>query len=409
MTIQTTAGQLTFGLDMTFTLAFASILLLLGYGLKNRSAWLQKYCIPAPVIGGFIFMLLTTLGYFTHSFKFEFNTDLQTLLMNIFFTTVGLEASLKILKQGGKLLIIYWLIAGLVSVLENTIGILGAKLTGLPPAYALLSSAISMIGGHGAALSYGQTFQHMGYAQGPLVGAAAATFGLIFSVLVGGPTASRLIRKHQLKPQDHQEEKNTLKDINAAKHDNLSPVDVLKNVTVILVTVALGTLLSKGFGALIQMEFPTYVGCMFVAVLVRNINERIHGYPFSFALVDGIGNVTLSLYLSMAMMTLKLWELADLAGGMLVILVMQVIFLVLFSYFIVFRLLGSDYDAAVMCAGLLGHGLGATPTALVNLTAVNDKYGLSVKAMMIVPIVGAFLVDILYQPQTIWFIKQFVH
>lgn len=409
MTIQTTAGQLTFGLDMTFTLAFASILLMLGYGLKNRSAWLQKYCIPAPVIGGFLFMLLTSLGHFTHSFHFEFNTDLQTLLMNIFFTTVGLGASLKILKQGGKLLIIYWLIAGLVSILENTIGILGAKLTGLPPAYGLLSSAISMIGGHGAALSYGQTFQHMGYAQGPLVGAAAATFGLIFSVLVGGPTAARLIRKHQLKPQKGQVENTDLKEINTDKHEPLSALDVLKNITVILVAVALGTLLSKGFGALIQMEFPTYVGCMFVAVLVRNINEKIQVYPFSFTLVDGIGNVTLSLYLSMAMMTLKLWELAELAGGMLVILAMQVIFLILFSYFIVFRLLGADYDAAVMCAGLLGHGLGATPTALVNLTAVNDKYGMSVKAMMIVPIVGAFLVDILYQPQTIWFIKHFVH
>ena len=409
MTIQTTAGQLTFGLDMTFTLAFASILLMLGYGLKNRSAWLQKYCIPAPVIGGFLFMLLTSLGHFTHSFHFEFNTDLQTLLMNIFFTTVGLGASLKILKQGGKLLIIYWLIAGLVSILENTIGILGAKLTGLPPAYGLLSSAISMIGGHGAALSYGQTFQHMGYAQGPLVGAAAATFGLIFSVLVGGPTAARLIRKHQLKPQKGQVENTDLKEINTDKHEPLSALDVLKNITVILVAVALGTLLSKGFGALIQMEFPTYVGCMFVAVLVRNINEKIQVYPFSFTLVDGIGNVTLSLYLSMAMMTLKLWELAELAGGMLVILAMQVIFLILFSYFIVFRLLGADYDAAVMCAGLLGHGLGATPTALVNLTAVNDKYGMSVKAMMIVPIVGAFLVDILYQPQTIWFIKHLVH
>jgi ESS family glutamate:Na+ symporter len=147
---------------------------------------------------------------------------------------------------------------------------------------------------------------------------------------------------------------------------------------------------------------------MFVAMILRNVNEKAAWYKFDFSLVDSIGNVTLGLYLSIAMMTLKMWELMDLAGPMLVILGAQVVFLVLFSYFVVFRVLGSNYDAAVMCAGLLGHGLGATPTAIVNLTAVNDRYGMSRKAMMIVPIVGAFLVDIIYQPQTIWFIKTFV-
>jgi ESS family glutamate:Na+ symporter len=147
---------------------------------------------------------------------------------------------------------------------------------------------------------------------------------------------------------------------------------------------------------------------MFVAVIVRNINEKTHWYKFDYPLVEGIGDVTLGLYLSIAMMTLKMWELAGLAGPMLIVLACQVIFLVLFSYFVVFRILGKNYDAAVMCAGLLGHGLGATPTAIVNLTAVNDRYGMSRKAMMIVPIVGAFLVDIIYQPQTVWFIKTFV-
>ena len=159
---------------------------------------------------------------------------------------------------------------------------------------------------------------------------------------------------------------------------------------------------------MIGMSFPTYVGAMFTAMIWRNINESAHFYNFDFALVDGIGDVMLNLYLSIAMMTLALWELAGLFGGVLLVLMCQVVFLVLACYFVIFRVLGSNYDAAVMCAGLLGHGLGATPSAIVNMTAINEKYGMSRRAMMIVPIVGAFLVDIIYQPQTIWFIKTFV-
>lgn len=167
-------------------------------------------------------------------------------------------------------------------------------------------------------------------------------------------------------------------------------------------------MVSGWIGKCIGMSFPTYVGAMFVAVIVRNLNEKFNFYNFDFALVDGIGDVMLSLYLSIALMTLKLWELAGLIGGVLVVLICQVVFMVLVSYFVVFRLLGKNYDAAVMCAGLCGHGLGATPSAIVNMTAVNERYGMSRRAMMIVPIVGAFLVDIIYQPQTIWFIKTFV-
>ena len=183
---------------------------------------------------------------------------------------------------------------------------------------------------------------------------------------------------------------------------------MIKNVTVIIVCMALGTMVSGWVGSLINMSFPTYVGAMFVAVIARNLNEVFHFYNFSFSLVDGIGDVMLNLYLSLAMMTLKLWELTDLMGGMLVILLCQVIFMALAAYFVVFRVLGKSYDAAVMCAGLCGHGLGATPSAIVNMTAVTERYGMSSRAFMVVPIVGAFLVDVIYQPQTIAFIKAFV-
>jgi ESS family glutamate:Na+ symporter len=274
-----------------------------------------------------------------------------------------------------------------------------------------------MVGGHGAGAAYGLTFEEMGYPAGQLVGAAAATFGLISSVMVGGPVARRLIEKYNLKPDTSSDldtshmdvnEGSSVLSVNAATGEALSGLDIMKNVTSILVCMALGTIVSGWIGSWIGMSFPTYVGAMFVAVIVRNINEKAHWYKFDYPLVEGIGDVTLGLYLSIAMMTLKMWELADLAGPMLIVLACQVLFLVLFSYFVVFRILGKNYDAAVMCAGLLGHGLGATPTAIVNLTAVNDRYGMSRKAMMIVPIVGAFLVDIIYQPQTVWFIKTFV-
>ena len=291
---------------------------------------------------------------------------------------------------------------------QNIIGVGVGKLVGLDAPFALLSSAISMCGGHGAAAAYGSTFADMGYSAAPLVGAAAATFGLISAVMIGGPVGRRLIVKYNLKPDESEIIDSEINNINAASATKLDGMDVIKNVTSLLVCMALGTMVSGWIGKLIGMSFPTYVGAMFVAVIVRNLNEKFHFYNFDFALVDGIGDVMLSLYLSIALMTLKLWELSGLIGGVLVVLICQVVFMILVSYFVVFRLLGKNYDAAVMCAGLCGHGLGATPSAIVNMTAVNERYGMSRRAMMIVPIVGAFLVDIIYQPQTIWFIKTFV-
>lgn len=283
-----------------------------------------------------------------------------------------------------------------------------SKTTGLEAPYALLSSAISMVGGHSAALSYGDTFSKMGYQSAPLVGAAAATFGLISAVLIGGLLGRRLIEKNNLKPDNTENFDQSVTEINADKGEKLSDLDIIKNVVAILLCMAIGSYISTLIGKLIKMDFPSYVGAMFVAVIVRNLNEKIHMYNFSFSLVDSIGNVMLNLFLSLALMTLKLWELSGLIGGVLLVVACQVVFMILIAYFVVFRILGSNYDAAVMCSGLCGHGLGATPSAIVNMTAINEKYGMSRKAMMIVPIVGAFLVDIIYQPATVWFIKTFV-
>ena len=394
--------------DSIMTVAMAAVLLLIGFFIKSKVKFLDKYCIPAPVVGGFPFMFITFIGHITGTFSFSFDSMYQAPFMLAFFTTVGLGASISLLKKGGVLLFFYWLIAGVVSVFQNIIGVGVGKLVGLDAPFALLSSAISMCGGHGAAAAYGSTFADMGYSAAPLVGAAAATFGLISAVMIGGPVGRRLIVKYNLKPDESEIIDSEINNINAASATKLDGMDVIKNVTSLLVCMALGTMVSGWIGKLIGMSFPTYVGAMFVAVIVRNLNEKFHFYNFDFALVDGIGDVMLSLYLSIALMTLKLWELSGLIGGVLVVLICQVVFMILVSYFVVFRLLGKNYDAAVMCAGLCGHGLGATPSAIVNMTAVNERYGMSRRAMMIVPIVGAFLVDIIYQPQTIWFIKTFV-
>lgn len=408
MSFEMVEGVLNINATAIMTTAMAAVMLLIGYFIKNKVGVLNKYCIPAPVVGGFLFMFISFAGHMSGTFAFNFDTLYQDPFMLAFFVTVGLGASYKLLVKGGILLIVYWLIAGVISVFQNVIGIAVGKVVGLEAPYALLSSAISMIGGHGAALGYGGDFVKLGFEQGKLVGAAAATFGLISAVLIGGPLGRRLIVKHDLHPDENDTFESDVDQINAASNEKLSGLDVMKNVTAILICMAVGTMVSGWIGKLIGMNFPTYVGAMFVAVIVRNLNEVFHFYNFSFSLVDGIGDVMLSLYLSIALMTLKLWELAGLIGGVMVVVMCQVLFMAFIAYFVVFRLLGKNYDAAVMCAGLCGHGLGATPSAIVNMTAVKDRYGMSRKAFMIVPIVGAFLVDVIYQPQTLAFIRFFV-
>ncbi len=393
------------------TLAMAAVLLLIGYFIKDRVGFLTKYCIPAPVVGGFLFMFVTYMGHISGSFSFQFDGYFQNPFMLAFFTCIGLGASFSLLKKGGILLVVYWLIAGIISIFQNAVGVGMGSILGLDAPYALLSSAISMIGGHGAALSYGGTFTDMGYEQGRLIGAAAATFGLLSAVIIGGPLGNRLIVKNNLKPDSDElasEMSSDVMNVNKGSGEKLSSLDIMKNITVILVCMSVGSIISGWVGSLIGMGFPSYVGAMFVAVVIRNANEAFKFYRFDYPLVDHVGEVTLSLYLSMAFMTLKLWELAGLITSVVIVVMCQVLLIAFLAYFVVFRILGKNYDAAVMCAGLCGHGLGATPSAIVNMTAVTERHGMSHRAFMVVPIVGSFLVDIIYQPQTIWFIKTFV-
>lgn len=414
MSLTIVNGMLQISCGMTMTAALASAFLLAGFRIKEKLPFMRKYCVPAHAIGGFLFMFLAFAGYKTGLLAFDFDLTLQEIFMMAFFTTVGLGVTISLLKSGGLLLIVYWLCASVISIIQNIISVSLASATGLEYPYALLAGAISMIGGHSAAHSYGEAFVEMGYPAAATAGASAATFGLVLSIIIGGPMARFLIERHHLAPEDPE---GTLEFTFGANPwhgeklptgERLSHVDVLKNVTVILICMTVGEKISDGINSIITMGFPPYVGAMLVAILARNLNDKFHLYHFNLRLVDGIGDIMLHLYLSMALMSISLYQLFDLARPVLLIVAVQTLVLFLLCYLVIFRILGGNYDAAVMCAGMIGHGIGATPSAIVNMTVVRGQYGMSRKAFMIVPIVGAFLVDIIYQPQTIAFIRFFV-
>ena len=377
----------------------ASILLLIGYAIKNKVNFLAKYCIPAPVIGGFIFMFITFAGHTTGTFTFNFTNTFQDPFMLAFFTTVGLGASFSLLKKGGILLIVYWLCAGVVSIFQNIIGIAVGTAVGLEAPYALLSSAISMIGGHGAAGSYGSTFESLGYSAAMGVGAAAATFGLVAGSLMGGPTARRLINKYGLRPDSASlrasaPSAEVLATDVASEDETFSSSSprFVKGFMVLLLAVGIGSQVSAWLTALTRLTFPGYIGAMLVAVVVRNVMDGMKvEYPAEE--IDTMGNMFLSIFLAMALAGLKLWELVDLALPMLLCLVAQCVVMVLFSYLIVFRVMGRNYDAAVMTAGFIGFSMGATSNAMANMQVVTKKYGPSPVAYFAIPMVGGMFID----------------
>ncbi len=406
MEFTTVDSMKTLQFDMMGSVMFAVVLLLIGYFIRSKVKFFERFCIPGPVIGGFLFMIINAIIYSTGLFTIAFDTTLQTPFMLVFFTTIGLGASFGLLKSGGKLLVIYWLVCGAVSIIQCIIGAFGAEAFGMDAVYGIVAGPTALIGGHGGATAYGTTIEEWGYSGGIIVGVAAATYGLIVGGLVGGPLGERLIRKYNLTPDI--EENNITQDSNENEvKTELSTLVVMKHICLIMVCIVAGTLIAKWVSTLIGMSFPTYVGAMFVAVFARNFNNKVKFMPYNHDFIDKIGDVFLGLFLSMALMTLKLWELKGLAGPLAIVLVIQTVVLATLTYFVIFRILGKNYDAAVMCSGLMGHAMGATPTGIVNMSAVCEKNGLSRKAFIIVPIVGAFLVDIIYQPTVIWFLNAF--
>lgn len=378
-------------LNQITTLFLAVALYLLGMALVNRIGFLNRFLIPAPVVGGLIFATLALVLKTTGIVEITLDTSLQSLFMIAFFTTVGLGASFKLIKLGGKLLVFYLLLCGVTVFLQNVIGVSFAKLFGIDPLLGVMAGAVSMNGGHGGAAAYGQTIEDLGISSALTIGMAAATLGLICGSLSGGPVSRYLIKKHDLKPVSGKIEGYVEKE-----ERPIQEWSFMVQVALLTFSMAVGTYLGDLFTNVTGFVLPSYIGAMFVAVIVRNLADRFVKGTVNMKEINLIGDVSLAIFLSMALMSIKLWEVADLALPLIGIILIQVIVLVLYAVFVMFPMLGKDYDAAVMISGFLGHGLGATPNAMANMSATVNKYGPSRTAFLVVPIVGAFLIDVVF-------------
>ncbi|WP_251442877.1 sodium/glutamate symporter [Veillonella intestinalis] len=411
-------------LDMIATLALAILLLLFGRVLVNRISILGRFCIPAPVAGGLLFSILMLVLQQSGLLLVKMDTLLQVPFSLAFFTTIGLIASLRLVKQGGKLLLVYWFFCALLSLMQNLIGTSLAQVLGIDPLLGVLMGAVSMEGGHGAAGAFGPEVEAMGVYGATAVAMAAATFGLVSGGLIGGPMAKHLLNKynlHSTELEDVAVEGTATEGSTSAKAETstaeeseyvtneVSAHSFLLHSGVIAICMSVGLWVASWLKGSLGIALPSYVGAMFFAVILRNLNDQLKIVKLHTPTINLIGDVCLGVFLSMALMTLKLWELVDLAIPMLVVLGAQVLFMILYCLYVVFPMLGRSYDAVIMCAGMAGHGLGATPNAMANMKAVTEKYGPSTKAFLIVPLCGAFLIDLFALPCIVWFINYFAH
>ncbi len=392
-------------LDMIQSAGLGALALLVGMALTRKVAFLQKFCVPSPVSGGIIFSLITLILYSYFHVEVSFDGKLKDVFMLAFFTSVGFQSNLKVLKQGGKLLVIMLTLLVVIIAMQNLMPMAITRFLGVDPLIGMAAGSISMTGGHGTSGGFESVLEGMGLYGAGTIGMAAATFGLIAGSMLGGPLAERIIRTklthEQVQPQDE--------DIDPAmagiESDEASPTGRTKRVSTneqefqqyakafysILLVMGAGISMSWLL-AKTGVTFPTYFGALILAAIVRNvIPDRL----LDMERIISVGNICLSLFLGMAMISLKLWELQSLALPLIVILVSQVLMIALFVYFVAFPLLGRDYDAAVLCAGICGFGLGATPNAMANMSAVCYKYRYTVKPFLIVPIIGAMFADLI--------------
>nr|WP_330419573.1 sodium/glutamate symporter [Lachnospira eligens] len=381
-------------LDMYQTLAIAVLVLLLGSYLRKKIKFLERFCIPAPVVGGLLFAIFTCICYVTHILEFSFDDTLKEVCMVFFFTSVGFQANLKVLKKGGKSMVIF---LGLVIVLifiQNGVAVGLSKVIGLDSLIGMCTGSIPMVGGHGTAGAFGPVLEDFNVKGATTICTAAATFGLIFGSLVGGPLGKRLIEKKNLLDTAIPEDDSLLIE-DEKKHERHSRM-YASAVFQLIIAIGIGTIFSWALTKT-GLTFPIYIGAMIAAALMRNIAEYAGNGKLVIHMgeINDLGGISLSLFLGMAMITLKLWQLASLALPLVILLGAQIMVIVLFTYFIVFNIMGRDYDAAVLVAGTCGFGMGATPNAMANMQAVCDKYVPSVKAYLLIPLIGSLFADFL--------------
>ena len=394
---------------MIQTAGIGALALIVGMVLTRKVGFLQKFCIPSPVSGGIIFSLFTLILYGWFDVEVSFDNTLGDVFMLAFFTSVGFQSDLKVIKQGGKLLVIMLTLLVVMIAMQNLMPMVITRLMGVDALIGMAAGSISMTGGHGTAGGFASVLEDLGLHGAGTIGMAAATFGLIAGSMIGGPLAERIIRTklthEQMQPQDEEIDPAMA----GIESDEASPAGREKRVSTneqefqqyakatysILLVMGGGTLLSWLLTKT-GVTFPTYFGALILAAIVRNVI----GFVNSEKLLDmdriiSVGNISLSLFLGMAMISLKLWELHSLAMPLIFILASQVLMMALFALFVAFPLLGRDYDAAVLCAGMCGFGLGATPNAMANMSAVCYKYRYTVKPFLIVPVIGAMFADLI--------------
>ncbi|MBG4658758.1 sodium/glutamate symporter [Pseudomonas aeruginosa] len=401
----------TLHLDALSTTALALLLLALGSQLKKRSRWLTRLCVPSPVIAGFGFAFLVWLLRDRGWLDIGLDTSMQTPLMVAFFTTVGLGGSLGLLRKGGKTLLVYLSACWALAILQNLIGVGSAGLLGLDPLLGIMAGAVSLEGGFGAAAAFGPVAEGLGAQGATTVALASATFGMVAGGLLGSPVARWLIDRTRRPGQAESDNRLEALGQQERRQHAAATLDgnlLLRLLTCVLLVMVLGFWLGDALQERLGLVLPSYVGAMFIAIVLRNLDDRLGWLRIPDHAVGTLGDVCLGIFLTMAMMSLKFWELENLGLPLLGVLFIQVAVLLLLTIFALFRLLGRNYDAAVLCAGFLGHGLGATPNAVANMGAVCEHYRVfSHKAFIIVPLCGAVLIDLVAIPAITWFINAF--
>ncbi len=377
-------------IDMYQTLAIAVLVLMLGGFLKKRINVLERFCIPAPVVGGLIFAIFTCVLYATGIAEISFDDTLREVCMVFFFTSVGFQANLKVLKSGGKALGVFLVLVILLITLQNFTAVGLSSLMGLDPLIGLCTGSIPMVGGHGTAGAFGPVLEDFNITGATTLCTAAATFGLISGSLIGGPIGRSLIEKKNLLDTIVTEDDSVLVEDEKRhmRHTTMYPAATFQ----LILAIGLGTIFSWILTKT-GMTFPIYIGAMIAAALFRNLGEYTGKFTIHMGEINDIGGICLSLFLGIAMITLKLWQLASLALPLVLLLAGQVILMFLYARFVVFNIMGRDYDAAVLASGTCGFGMGATPNAMANMQAICDRYEPSVKAYLLVPIIGSLFAD----------------
>ena len=377
-------------LNMYHALALGAAMYALGLVLTKKIPVLSRFCIPAPMVGGLCFAVFNTILYATGTAVITFDDTLQTVFMIMFFTTVGFTVSIPLLFKSGKAVIMLLILSIVMIILQNAVGSGVMALMGKNPLFGLACGSISMIGGPGTAAGIGPDLDAVGAIGGTTVAVAAATFGLIFGSLLGGPIARKLIVKNHLR--DEVVEQVTEEDADDA-HFTTHSNNFVYGFLLMLFCVGVGSIVTVGLTKLFGFNFPIYIGSMLVAVAVRNVIDHFKIMEFPTAEISTMGNMFLAIFLSMALSGLKLWQLIDLALPMIVALAAEVVLMVIFSWLVVFPIMGRDYDAAMITAGFIGFGMGATSNAMANMQAVSRRYGPSPSAYFVIPMVGGLFND----------------